>query len=305
MKKFWTIAICAMLLGAVAFAAVGCNKGAGDTINVFSREDGSGTRSAFTELTGVLVEGEDGTETDMTFSGASFQNSTNAIMTAVAQDKNAIGYVSFGSLNETVKAVAVNGIVPSVDTIKDKSYELQRPFNIAYKQSNIDSKPLAADFLAFLGSAEAQEVIAAEKYIATDDNAPAYVKGSDLTGTITIGGSSSVSPLMEKLIEKYCDLSGVAKTSIELQTIDSTAGMNGAIEGTFDIGMASRDVKDTELSQGITAEVLAYDGIAVIVNNDNAVEDLTMEQIRQIFTGAVREWSRHCVIDRTEGLHLE
>ena len=278
MKKFWTIVICMMLLGAVAFAAVGCNKGAADTINVFSREDGSGTRSAFTELTGVLVENEDGTETDMTFSGASFQNSTNAIMTAVAQDKNAIGYVSFGSL-------------PSVDTIKDKSYELQRPFNIAYKQANIDSKPLAADFLGFLGSAEAQEVIAAEKYIATDDNAPAYAKGSDLTGSITIGGSSSVSPLMEKLIEKYCALSGVAKNSIELQTIDSTAGMNGAISGTFDIGMASRDVKDSELSQGITAEVLAYDGIAVIVHNDNAVEDLSMEQIRQIFTGAVREWS--------------
>lgn len=291
MKKFWTIVICAMLLGAVAFAAVGCNKGAADTINVFSREDGSGTRSAFTELTGVLVENEDGTETDMTFSGASFQNSTNAIMTAVAQDKNAIGYVSFGSLNGTVKAVAVNGVAPSVDTIKDKSYELQRPFNIAYKQANIDSKPLAADFLGFLGSAEAQEVIAAEKYIATDDNAPAYAKGSDLTGSITIGGSSSVSPLMEKLIEKYCALSGVAKNSIELQTIDSTAGMNGAISGTFDIGMASRDVKDSELSQGITAEVLAYDGIAVIVHNDNAVEDLSMEQIRQIFTGAVREWS--------------
>ena len=282
MKKFWTIVICAMLLGAVAFAAVGCNKGAADTINVFSREDGSGTRSAFTELTGVLVENEDGTETDMTFSGASFQNSTNAIMTAVAQDKNAIGYVSFGSLNGTVKAVAVNGVAPSVDTIKDKSYELQRPFNIAYKQANIDSKPLAADFLGFLGSAEAQEVIAAEKYIATDDNAPAYAKGSDLTGSITIGGSSSVSPLMEKLIEK---------NSIELQTIDSTAGMNGAISGTFDIGMASRDVKDSELAQGITAEVLAYDGIAVIVHNDNAVGDLSMEQIRQIFTGAVREWS--------------
>ena len=222
MKKFWTIVICAMLLGAVAFAAVGCNKGAADTINVFSREDGSGTRSAFTELTGVLVENEDGTETDMTFSGASFQNSTNAIMTAVAQDKNAIGYVSFGSLNDTVKAVAVNGVAPSVDTIKDKSYELQRPFNIAYKKSNIDSKPLAADFLGFLGSAEAQEVIAAEKYIVTDDNAPAYAKGSDLTGSITIGGSSSVSPLMEKLIEKYCALSGVAKNSIELQTIDSS-----------------------------------------------------------------------------------
>ena len=261
MKKFWTIAICVMLLGAVAFAAVGCTKGAADTINVFSREDGSGTRSAFTELTGVLVENE---------------NSTNAIMTAVAQDKNAIGYVSFGSLNDTVKAVAVNGVAPSVDTIKDKSYELQRPFNIAYKQSNIDSKPLAADFLGFLGSAEAQEVIDAEKYIVTDDNAPAYAKGSDLTGSITIGGSSSVS---------------VAKNSIELQTIDSTAGMNGAIGGTFDIGMASREVKDSELEQGITAEVLAYDGIAVIVHNDNAVEDLSMEQIRQIFTGVVREWS--------------
>lgn len=291
MKKFWTIVICMMLLGAVAFAAVGCNKGAGDTINVFSREDGSGTRSAFTELTGVLVEGEDGTEKDMTFSGASIQNSTNAIMTAVAQDKNAIGYVSFGSLNETVKAVAVNGIIPSVDTIKDKSYELQRPFNIAYKQSNIDNNPLAADFLGFLGSRQAQDIIAAEKYIATDDNAPDYVKGSDLTGSITIGGSSSVSPLMEKLIEKYCELSDVAKSSIELQTIDSTAGMNGAISGTFDIGMASRDVKDSELAQGITAEVLAYDGIAVIIHNDNAVEDLSMKQIRQIFTGEVREWS--------------
>ena len=221
MKKFWTIVICMMLLGAVAFAAVGCNKGAADTINVFSREDGSGTRSAFTELTGVLVENEDGTETDMTFSGASFQNSTNAIMTAVAQDKNAIGYVSFGSLNDTVKAVAVNGVAPSVDTIKDKSYELQRPFNIAYKQANIDSKPLAADFLGFLGSAEAQEVIAAEKYIATDDNAPAYAKGSDLTGSITIGGSSSVSPLMEKLIEKRSSLRNIARSPASRRTASS------------------------------------------------------------------------------------
>ena len=291
MKKFWTIAICAMLLGAVAFAAVGCNKGAADTINVFSREDGSGTRSAFTELTGVLVENEDGTETDMTFSGASIQNSTNAIMTAVAQDKNAIGYVSFGSLNDTVKAVAVNGVAPSVDTIKDKSYELQRPFNIAYKQANIDSKPLAADFLKFLSSAEAQAVISGENYIPTVDTAPKYVKGENLTGTVKVGGSSSVSPLMEKLIEKYYELSHVEKNSIELQTIDSTAGMNGAINGTFDIGMASRDVKNSEISQGIEAKVLAYDGIAVIVHNDNAVEDLSMAQIRQIFTGAVREWS--------------
>lgn len=278
-----------MLLGAVAFAAVGCNKGAADTINVFSREDGSGTRSAFTELTGVLVENEDGTETDMTFSGASFQNSTNAIMTAVAQDKNAIGYVSYGSLNDTVKAVAVNGVAPSVDTIKDKSYELQRPFNLAYKQQTVESNELLADFITFLASAEAQAIIADENYIATVENAQPYEVKTGLSGRLCIGGSSSVSPLMEKLIEEYERLTGAE--GIELQTIDSTAGMNGAIGGTFDIGMASREVKDSELEQGITAEVLAYDGIAVIVHNDNAVEDLSMEQIRQIFTGAVREWS--------------
>lgn len=289
MKKFWTIAICMMLLGAVAFAAVGCNKGAADTINVFSREDGSGTRSAFTELTGVLVENEDGTETDMTFSGASFQNSTNAIMTAVAQDKNAIGYVSYGSLNDTVKAVAVNGVAPSVDTIKDKSYELQRPFNLAYKQQTVESNELLADFITFLASAEAQAIIADENYIATVENAQPYEVKTGLSGRLCIGGSSSVSPLMEKLIEEYERLTGAE--GIELQTIDSTAGMNGAIEGTFELGMASRDVKDSELSAGLTPYVLAYDGIAVIVNNENSISNLTTEQIRSIFTGEVRNWS--------------
>lgn len=278
-----------MLLGAVAFAAVGCNKGAADTINVFSREDGSGTRSAFTELTGVLVENEDGTETDMTFSGASFQNSTNAIMTAVAQDKNAIGYVSFGSLNDTVKAVAVNGVAPSVDTIKDKSYELQRPFNLAYKQQTVESNELLADFITFLASAEAQAIIADENHIATVENAQPYEVKTGLSGRLCIGGSSSVSPLMEKLIEEYERLTGAE--GIELQTIDSTAGMNGAIEGTFELGMASRDVKDSELSAGLTPYVLAYDGIAVIVNNENSISNLTTEQIRSIFTGEVRNWS--------------
>lgn len=278
-----------MLLGAVAFAAVGCNKGAADTINVFSREDGSGTRSAFTELTGVLVENADGTETDMTFSGASFQNSTNAIMTAVAQDKNAIGYVSYGSLNDTVKAVSVDGVAPSVETIKDKSYALQRPFNLAYKQQTVESNELLADFIAFLASAEAQEVIADENYIATVENAQPYEVKTGLSGRLCIGGSSSVSPLMEKLIEEYKRLTGAE--GIELQTIDSTAGMNGAIEGTFELGMASRDVKDSELSAGLTPYVLAYDGIAVIVNNENSISNLTTGQIRSIFTGEVRNWS--------------
>lgn len=278
-----------MLLGAVAFAAVGCNKGAADTINVFSREDGSGTRSAFTELTGVLVENEDGTETDMTFSGASFQNSTNAIMTAVAQDKNAIGYVSYGSLNDTVKAVSVDGVAPSVENIKDKSYALQRPFNLAYKQQTVESNELLADFIAFLASAEAQAIIADENYIATVENAQPYEVKTGLSGRLCIGGSSSVSPLMEKLIEEYKRLTGAE--GIELQTIDSTAGMNGAIEGTFELGMASRDVKDSELSAGLTPYVLAYDGIAVIVNNENSISNLTTEQIRSIFTGEVRNWS--------------
>ena len=287
MKKFFTILIGVMLLGAVAFAAVGCNNSDGD-INVYSREDGSGTRSAFTELTGVLVENEDGTETDMTYSGADIFSGTNELRTAVSGDPNGIGYISYGSLSDTVKAVSVNGVAPSVETIKNGDYKLARPFNVAYKEGALESNALLADFVAFLGSAEAQ---AGENYVSVVDNAPAYEPAAGLGGELAIGGSSSVYPLMEQLIAKYVELSGVDAADIELSKSDSSGGMRDVGTGTIDLGMASREVKDSEIENGLVPMVIAQDGIAVIVNTANSVDNLTMEQIRQIFTGEVRNWA--------------
>lgn len=290
MKKFFTILIGVMLLGAVAFAAVGCNNSDGD-INVYSREDGSGTRSAFTELTGVLVENDDGTETDMTYSGADIFSGTNELRTAVSGDPNGIGYISYGSLSDTVKAVSVNGVAPSVETIKNGDYKLARPFNVAYKEGALESNALLADFVAFLGSAEAQAVITGENYVSVVENAPAYEPAAGLGGELAIGGSSSVYPLMEQLIAKYVELSGVDAADIELSKSDSSGGMRDVGTGTIDLGMASREVKDSEIENGLVPMVIAQDGIAVIVNTANSVDNLTMEQIRQIFTGEVRNWA--------------
>lgn len=293
MKKFFAIMLGVLLIGSVAFAAVACNNTGNDTINVYSREDGSGTRSAFVELTGVLVEGEDGSETDMTFSGADIFSGTNELRTAVQNDKNGIGYISYGSLSDSVKAVSVDGVAPGTETIKSGEYKIARPFNVAYKAETLASNALLNDFVTnFLGSAQAQEVITDEKYVTVVEDAAEYVApASAPAGEIAIGGSSSVYPLMEKLIAKYVELSGVDAAKIVLSKSDSSGGMRDVASGTIQLGMASREVKQSEIENGLTPLVIANDGIAVIVNNENAVNNLTMEQIRLIFTGELRNWA--------------
>ena len=244
-------------------------------ITVISREDGSGTRGAFIELTGVE---EKNTE------AAAIQSSTNGVMTAVANDETAIGYISLGSLNDSVKAVKVGGIEASAETVKDGSYTLARPFNIVTNGEATD--PVAVDFIAYCLSKDGQALATEEGYVGSE--------GEDYTsaqpeGKINVGGSSSVSPLMEKLIEAYKTVNPNAE--LELLTSDSTTGVSGALDGSYTIGMASRELKDSETEGGAVSTVLAQDGIAVVVNPANSVEDLTVDQIKGIYTGELTVWS--------------
>ena len=253
-------------------------------ITVVTREEGSGTRGAFIELTGVEEKNDAGEKVDNTTPGAATQNSTNAVMTTVANDETAIGYVSLGSLNDTVKAVTVGGVAPSADTVKDGTYTLARPFNIVTNGEATD--PLAVDFLAFCLSADGQAIATEEGYIGAD-GAPAF-EGALPAGSITVGGSSSVSPVMEKLIEAYKALN--ADANIEMLTTDSTIGVSGALDGTYTIGMASRELKDSEIEAGAVAQVLAMDGIAVIVNPANPIADMTTDQIKSVYVGEAITW---------------
>lgn len=256
---------------------------AASPITVVSREDGSGTRSAFVELVGVLEETADGEEVDMTSVEAVVTNSTNVMMTTVAGNAYAIGYISLGSLNDTVKAVQIDGTEATVENVASGQYKIARPFNIAYKDG---LSAVAQDFLGFILSADGQAVVEAEGYIAVSD-APAYA-GSRPAGSVTVSGSSSVTPVMEKLKEAYEAINPDA--DIAVTQSDSSTGMSDAIQGISDIGMASRDVKDSELAEGLTAQTIAIDGIAVIVNNGCPVDGLTTEQVRQIFTGELTTW---------------
>ena len=249
-------------------------------ITVISREDGSGTRGAFTELFGVL----DADKIDQTTDRAEITNSTSVMMTSVAGNPDAIGYISLGSLNNTVKALKIDGAEATVANINNGSYTISRPFNLA---TLADTGELASDFLAFLMSADGQDIVEKNGYIRVADTGP--YDGSKPSGKIVVGGSSSVSPVMEKLIEGYCALNTSA--NIELQTSDSSTGMKNALDGVCDIGMASRELKDSELDAGLTCLTLAMDGIAVIVNNDSAIDGLSKEHVRQIFTGEVTGWA--------------
>lgn len=278
MKKFFAVMLALALCASSASALA-----ASGTITVVSREDGSGTRGAFVELMGVEVKAEDGSKTDMTTEEAVIANSTDVVMQNVASDPNAIGYISLGSLNETVKAVSVDGVAPSVETVADGSYKVARPFYIATKG---EPGELAADFIAFILSAEGQAVVG-ESYIKVDDAAPAF-EGALPEGKLVIAGSSSVTPVMEKLVEAYLALND--KATIEIQMSDSTAGMTGAIDGTCDIGMASRELKESEAAE-LNGTVIAMDGIAVVVNNDSDVQNLTSEQVRAIYTGEIEDWA--------------
>ena len=222
---------------------------------------------------------------DRTTDEAIVTNSTSVMMTSVAGDASAIGYISLGSLNDTVKAVAIDGVEPTVENIKSGAYTVARPFNIATKG---DVSDVAADFIQFILSAEGQAVVAENGYITVDDAAPAYA-AAGVTGAITVGGSSSVTPVMEKLAEAYKALN--PDVTVDVQQSDSTTGMNSVKDGILDIGMASRELKDSELEAGLTPTVIAMDGIAVIVNNDSPVTGLTAETVCGIYTGEITDWS--------------
>ena len=300
MKK---IAAAVMMVSMVAVTAVGCGSSNGtDTkgadanqsdatsdwdetsdVTIVSREDGSGTRGAFIELFGIEEKQDDGTKVDMTTTDAQITNNTSVMLTTVVDNEYAIGYVSLGSLNDSVKALKIDGAEATAENIENGSYKVSRPFNIAVKK-DLNNK-VAKDFMSFIMSTEGQKVVADEKYIAVAD-VKDYA-GTKPSGSCVVGGSSSVSPLMEKLIEAYKAVNPNA--SIELQTSDSTTGMTSTIEGSYDIGMASRELKEEEAAE-LEPTVIATDGIAVVVNNANPLDELSADQVKDIYVGNVSTW---------------
>ena len=252
-------------------------------ISIVSREDGSGTRGAFIELFGI-EEKQGDQKVDMTTEDAQITNNTSVMLTTVAKDDYAIGYVSLGSLDDSVKALKIDGAEATEENIKDGSYKVSRPFNIATKGD--PTNEVAKDFIDYILSKDGQQVISDNGYISNDDAAD--YAGTVPSGKCVVGGSSSVSPVMEKLIEAYKKVNPNAE--IELQTSDSTTGMTSTIEGSYDIGMASRELKDSETSEGLKATVIATDGIAVIVNNNNPADELSSEQVKEIYTGSYTTW---------------
>ena len=280
MMKFLGIAMALALLPS-CFAAGKWNKKS--AISVISREDGSGTRGAFIELFGIEQKNSAGKKVDYTTDEATITNSTAVMLTSVASDKYAIGYVSLGSLNNSVKALKIDGADATIANIKNGSYKISRPFNIAVKD-NLSAA--AQDFVNYILSKDGQKVIEANKYIKVSD---ASFKSTQAGGKVVVAGSSSVSPVMEKLIESYKAVNPNAK--IELQTSDSTTGVTNAASGTCDIGMASRALKDSEKAKGLKEITIAIDGIAVIVNKENEMNDAAKDFIRDIYVGKITKWN--------------
>ena len=254
-------------------------------ISVYSREDGSGTRGAFIELFGLEEKDAAGNKVDMTTDAAAITNSTSVMMTSVASDPDAIGYISLGSLNDTVKAVKIDGIEATAQNVKSGDYKVSRPFNIVFAENL--SAP-AQDFVDFIMSSDGQAIIEDNGYIGVDENAAPFT-ATGASGKVVIAGSSSVTPIMEKLAEAYKAVN--PDVTIEVQQSDSTTGVNMAIEGTCDIGMASRDLKDSEASSGVSATAIAKDGIAVIVAPASIVDSLTSDQVKAIFSGEALTWA--------------
>ena len=284
--------VLAMLACGVLTAGLltGCGGSSSDTagaddaeITVVSREDGSGTRGAFVELFGVQDEDDKGEKTDMTTEDATITSSTEVVMTTVAGNKNAIGYCSLGSLNDTVKAVKIDGVEATVDNINNGKYAISRPFNIA---TNGTPSEVTQDFINYILSEDGQKIVEENGYIKASD-AGAF-KSNGAKGKIVVAGSSSVSPVMEKLMEAYKKINTGA--DVELQESDSTTGMKNAIAKTCDIGMASRDLKDSETSAGLKATVIAKDGITVVVNKENSIDNLTKDQVNNIYRGKITTW---------------
>ena len=282
MKKLSVILMVSAVILSLSFAS-----GASETnskINVISREEGSGTRGAFVELTGV-EEKIDGVKVDQTTLDAEIASSTSVVITTVEGDKNAIGYISLGSLSDKVKAIEVDGVYPTTESVKSGEYKISRPFVMAYKTLS----ETAEDFLKFVMSSNGQDIVAKKGYIRVDDSNKYTYESSKKSGSVTISGSSSVYPVMEVLVEAYMALNPDVK--VTLMQSDSTTGINDAISGKSDIGLSSRNLKASELEKGLEYNVMAMDGIAVIVNNENAVKGLSSETIRDIYKGLVTTWA--------------
>ncbi len=275
-KKLAATALSLVMLGSVL---TGCGGNADAAITVVSREDGSGTRGAFTELMGIMVD-----DKDNTVSTAEVTNSTSVMMTTVAGDENAIGYISLGSLDDSVKAVKVDGVEPTVEDIKNGSYKVARPFEICIPKDG--TSEVAQDFIDYMLSDDGQKIISDEGYISVESGKSYETSGK--SGKITLAGSTSVSPVMEKLTEAYKKLNPDVTT--EIQQTGSSAGIESATEGACDIGMSSRELKPEEL-EALQEIQIAMDGICVIVNNNSSVEDLTSDQITKVYTGEITKWS--------------
>lgn len=263
-------------------ADAGSDFDAANDIAVTSREDGSGTRGAFIELFGIEEKDADGKKIDNTTEEAAITNSTSVMMSTVAGDEYAIGYISLGSMNDTIKALKVEGAEATEENIKDGSYKVSRPFNIVTKGETSD---VTADFISYILSEEGQAVVSENGYISLDDVKP--YDGNKPAGKVVVAGSSSVSPVMEKLKEAYLKVNTSAE--IEIQTSDSTTGVTSTIDGICDIGMASRELKEEEAKE-VEGTVIATDGIAVIVNKANPIDDIETEQVKEIYTGEVLAW---------------
>ena len=282
MKKLAVILMVSAVILSLSFAS-----GASETnskINVISREEGSGPRGAFVELTGV-EEKIDGVKVDQTTLDAEIASSTSVVITTVEGDKNAIGYISLGSLSDKVKAIEVDGVYPTTESVKSGEYKISRPFVMAYKTFS----ETAEDFLKFVMSSNGQDIVAKKGYIRVDDSNKYTYESSKKSGSVTISGSSSVYPVMEVLVEAYMALNPDVK--VTLMQSDSTTGINDAISGKSDIGLSSRNLKASEVEKGLEYNVMAMDGIAVIVNNENAVKGLSSETIRDIYKGLVTTWA--------------
>ena len=282
-KKVLAVIGAAAIIGTVL---AGCSAASGEkekdnaSITVISREEGSGTRDAFVELMGIVDENDN----DITIQTAEITNSTSVMTSTVAGNKSAIGYVSLGSLSEEVKALQLDGVAPSTQTVKSGEYKLQRPFNIAYIDGSLSDT--AKDFVSYIMSTDGAKIIDGEGYISTDTQTT--YKASGKKGTVTLAGSTSVAPLMNVLADQYKALNPDVK--IEIQESGSSAGIQSAIEGAVDIAMSSRDLKDDE-AKTLQATQIALDGIAVIANKENSVTNITSQQVKQVYTGEITSWS--------------
>lgn len=285
LRKILALVLALTAVNAVALAEFDVS----GTIAVVSREEGSGTRGAFIELTGVMKKNADGQEVDYTYAEADFVNGTSLVMTTVSGNGHAVGYASLSSVlhDDSVKRVKVDGVQATTGNILNGAYPIARPFNIVTRGELTD--PLAADFFSFIMSLDGQAVIIGDGLVSVSTDQTAAFIPARLSGKLTVGGSTSVSPVMELLAEAYTALN--PDVQIDIQSTGSSAGVTGALDGTYDIGMASRGLKDSEKDAGALAAAIGIDGIAVIVNPANPLEDLTLEQVRQIFTGEVTSWA--------------